>query len=169
MRITIQEYNPDWQTQFENEKQQLLDVISVLDIQIEHIGSTSVQGLGAKPVIDIMIGLKDFKSADILVPQIQQLGYEYISRHEGIMPYRKFFTKRQNGQPSHNIHLVEIRTEFWFRHLAFRNHLRNNMEDRDRYYQLKKELAKREWNDGNEYANAKSEFIRLIEKRALAI
>ena len=85
-----------------------------------------------------------------------------------MMPYRRFFTKRQNGQSTHNVHLVGIGTEFWLRHLAFRDHLRNNAGDRDKYYELKKELAKRDWKDGNEYAAAKSEFIRLIEAKATA-
>ena len=79
------------------------------------------------------------------------------------MPYRRFFTKDSNGKRTHHIHMVEIDTEFWSRHLKFRDQLRNNSNYKDQYYKLKLDLAKREWKDGNEYAAAKSEFIKMVE------
>ena len=118
----------------------------------------------AKPVIDIMIGLIDFNTANNHISAITELGYTYVSEFENEMPYRKFFTKEFNGKRSHHIHMVELKTEFWNRHLKFRNHLRLDNEDRDKYMDLKMNLAKREWTDVNEYASAKSEFIRNIEK-----
>ena len=163
MRITIEPYSPEWKTAFKKESSLLLRTIGEPNIVIEHIGSTSVEGLGAKPVIDIMIGLKDFRTANNHIKAIENLGYRYISEYENVMPYRRFFTKDSNGKRTHHIHMVEIDTEFWSRHLKFRDQLRNNSNYKDQYYKLKLDLAKREWKDGNEYAAAKSEFIKMVE------
>ena len=164
MKIIIETYNPKWTLEFEKESKLLLNSIKEQGCKIEHIGSTSIKGLGAKPVIDIMIGLIDFNTADNHISAITRQGYTYVSEFENEMPYRRFFTKEINRKRTHHIHMVELETEFWNRHLKFRNHLRLNNEDRDKYMDLKMNLAKREWADGNEYAAAKSEFIRNIEK-----
>ena len=165
MRIVIEKYNPEWKTKFEKESKLLTGVISESGIQIEHIGSTSVIGLGAKPIIDIMIGLKDFKTADNHIEAIVNLGYNYVKKYESIMPFRRFFTKGTVGNRTHHLHMVEINSEFWVRLLRFRNHLRENKEHRDKYLELKINLAKREWEDSNDFAEAKTEFIRRIEEK----
>ena len=168
MKITIENYNPNWRNRFETEKQLLIKTLSPLNIKIEHIGSTSVEGLAAKPIIDIMIGLENFNLADEQIEKIENLGYQYISKYEDIMPFRRFFVKENNGIRTHHIHMVEIGTKFWTRHLLFRDHLKINIDDRDKYCKLKKELAKQDWIDGDEYAKAKSEFIQAIERKAVA-
>ncbi len=95
----------------------------------------------------------------------RQLGYTYIAAYEDVMPYRRFFIKEKDGVRTHHIHMVEKDTEFWERHLAFRDCLRNNTLERQAYYKLKKELSSKEWKDGNDYAAAKTDFIRTIEKK----
>jgi GrpB-like predicted nucleotidyltransferase (UPF0157 family) len=164
MKITIVDYDPDWPELFEIEKLRLMDVLLKIEINIEHIGSTSVEGLAAKPVIDILIGVNKFIHAEELVKPIINLGYQYISEFEDVMPYRKFFIKEDFQVRTHHVHMVETGTEFWNRHLGFRNYLRQNSDIRDAYGDLKKHLAKKEWKDGNEYASAKTEFIQSIEK-----
>ncbi len=164
MKIIIDPYNPNWKIDFFRESEMLQEAIDEINVSIEHIGSTSVEGLGAKPVIDIMVGLEDFRTADNYIKAIETLGYKYISEYENVMPYRRFFTKNSNGNRTHHIHIVEIDTEFWNRHLKFRNQLRNNTKLRDEYHKLKLELAKKEWEDGNKYATAKSDFIKEVER-----
>lgn len=166
MKVSIVEYRPQWRKMFEEEKQLLQSVLDEVSAKVEHVGSTAVNGLAAKPVIDIMIGLPDFSVADDLVPSIEALGYEYIKKYENEMPFRRFFVKNLNGVRTHHIHMVEIDSEFWGRHLLFRNYLRQNPETAKKYAALKKQLAEREWEDVNEYADAKTEFIRGIENRA---
>ena len=83
------------------------------------------------------------------------------------MPYRRFFTKELDRIRTHHIQMVGFETEFWIRHLSFRDHLRENYEDRDKYLKLKMELAKMDWVDGNQYADAKSEFIKGIEEKII--
>ena len=164
MRIIIEKYSPEWKKLFDFEKEKLKFVFGNNGM-VEHIGSTSIEGLDAKPVIDIMIGLTDFAEASNYIQPIIQLGYTYISSYEDVMPYRRFFIKEKDGVRTHHIHMVERDTEFWERRLAFRDCLRNNTLERDAYYKLKKELSAKEWKDGNDYAAAKTDFIRAAEKK----
>lgn len=167
MKVTVVEYRPQWPGMFEEEKLELLRAFSgEVSAQVEHIGSTAVKGLAAKPIIDIMIGLPDFSVADQFVTRIEALGYEYIKKYEVEMPFRRFFVKNLQGIRTHQIHMVEIGGEFWARHLLFRDYLRQNPEAAQRYSALKKQLAEREWEDVNEYADAKTEFIRSVENKA---
>ncbi len=151
---------------FEEERQSLQAALVEASAEVEHIGSTAVVGLAAKPVIDIMVGLPDFSVADKLVPTIEALGYEYIKKYEDEMPFRRYFVKDRDGVRTHQIHMVEVGGEFWRRHLLFRDYLRQNPETADEYAALKKQLAGREWADVNEYADAKTEFIKGIEGKA---
>jgi len=166
MKVSIVEHRPQWREMFKEEKQLLHAILGEVSAKIEHIGSTAVNGLAAKPVIDIMIGLPDFSVADNFVPKIEALGYEYIKKYEDEMPFRRYFFKNIAGGRTHQIHMVEIGSEFWERHLLFRDYLRQNPEMVNQYAALKKQLAEREWEDVNEYADAKSEFIRSIENKA---
>lgn len=166
MRVTVVEYSPVWPDLFEQEKRLLQSVLANTGAVIEHVGSTAVPGMAAKPIIDLMLGLRDFSQANSLIPKITAQGYLYISKHEDVMPDRRFFTKQQGQTKTHHIHMVEIGSDFWERHLLFRNYLRQNPEAARDYTALKKELTQREWRDGNEYANAKTEFIRGIESLA---
>ena len=117
MEIILSEYDSQWPALFEREKAVLLSIIGPLNPTIEHMGSTSVPGLFSKPIIDIMVGLPDFGHADRLVPKIQVLGYTYISQYEDEMPYRRFFKKLEDKVATHHIHMVEINSDFWVRHL----------------------------------------------------
>lgn len=166
MKVTIVEYRSSWQEQFEHESALLKNALAGIGAVIEHIGSTSVMGLAAKPIIDIMIGLPDFSVADSFVPRIVTLGYEYVPKYEDVMPYRRYFKKRQQDATTHHVHMVEADSEFWKRHLRFRNYLRENPEAAAEYAALKKVLAVHEWQNGNQYADAKTEFIKKIEDKA---
>lgn len=166
MKVSVVEYNQHWRKMFEDEKQLLQTTLGEESAKIEHIGSTAVVGLAAKPIIDIMIGLPDFSVVNTFVPKIESLGYEYISKYEDEMPFRRYFAKNRDLVRTHQIHMVEIGSEFWERHLLFRDYLRQNPEVADEYAVLKKKLAAREWTDVNEYADDKTEFIKSIESRA---
>lgn len=166
MKIILSEYNPQWPMLFEREKAAIFSVIGNFNPTIEHIGSTSVPALAAKPIIDIMVGLTDLNDADFLVSQIEELGYTYFSQYEDEMPYRRFFRKGAGDVVTHHIHMVAIDSEFWVRHLLFRNCLRENPEIALKYADLKRNLAQKEWGDSNDYADAKSNFIRSIEQYA---
>jgi GrpB-like predicted nucleotidyltransferase (UPF0157 family) len=166
MKITLAEYSEDWAQLFHKERTLLKAWLGETAAAVEHIGSTSVKGLAAKPIIDIMVGLNDFAVADFMVPKVVALGYDYIARYNDLMPYRRFLVREVKQVRTHQIHMVEIYSEFWNRHLLFRDYLRANPAVMNSYAALKKQLAKRDWKDVNEYADAKTEFIRKAEKEA---
>ncbi len=168
MKVEVVDYRPEWAQLFATEKTLLSDALGQPDATIEHIGSTSVPGLAAKPVIDIMIGLPDFSLANSFVPHIVALGYDYIAKYEEIMPERRYFRKLVEDRHTRHIHMVEIGSEFWQRHLLFRDYLRTNAQAVQEYADLKKSLAMREWQDRNEYTDAKTEFIKNTEQQAAA-
>jgi GrpB-like predicted nucleotidyltransferase (UPF0157 family) len=166
MKVAVVEYNKEWPKLFDQERNLLLTELGKTAVCIEHIGSTSVPGLAARPVIDIMAGLRDFAEADSLVPKVTDLGYTYIREYEDVIPNRRFFRKTQNGKDTHHIHMVEIGSEFWERHLLFRDYLKENPETATEYALLKKKLARHQWKDTNDYAEAKTQFIKGIEEQA---
>jgi GrpB-like predicted nucleotidyltransferase (UPF0157 family) len=166
MKIEIVEYRQEWAQLFQKEKTALDAALRPAKVVIEHVGSTAVPGLAAKPIIDIMIGLVDFSIANSLVPPIIALGYDYIAEYEAVMPERRYFQKNMDKKRTHHIHLVEIGSEFWDRLLLFRDYLCMNASAMQEYAKLKKSLATREWQDMNEYAYAKTAFVKDMEKRA---
>lgn len=165
MKIILETYNANWKSMFEEEREVLLKKFVNAGLSIEHIGSTAVEGLMAKPVIDILVGVNDFSGVDTLIPGMEKLGYSYISKYEDVMPGRRFFIKEKEGIRTHHVHMVQKGDDFWTRHLFFRDHLRNDSVAKEKYQELKMALANREWNNGDEYASAKNDFIRSIEKR----
>lgn len=167
MKIRLVEYDPEWPVMFARERELLRSVLGEAVVQIEHIGSTSVEGLVSKPIIDILIGLRDFGEADGLVKRIVGLGYVYYPQYEEVMPDRRFFKKMEGEAATHHIHMVEVGGTFWERHLRFRDYLRGHPDTREEYAMLKRELAKRDWVDTNDFAKAKTEFIQGVERQAV--
>ncbi len=188
MKITIEPYSPAWSKQFIHESEGILNVLKSLKPIIHHIGSTSVAGLSAKPIIDIMIGLNSIEELNIIIPSMQSLGYSYVSRYEVQMPYRRYFVRYSSSkgleyvpvvdsstqnmteagyQSLVHVHSVVIDSEFWERHLAFRDYLRQYPVERDKYGAFKLNLAKEEWENGLEYSAAKHDFIQAMQRKAL--
>ena len=165
MKIFLAAYDPDWPRQFAAEREALRGVAGAA-AEIEHIGSTSVPGLAAKPIIDILIGAEDLGQTDCLVPALAGVGYGYVPEYEDELPERRYFEKFRDGRCTHHVHMVVTGSDFWVRHLAFRDFLRAHPEVRADYEALKRRLSERDWRDGNEYADAKTEFIRAVEARA---
>ena len=163
--IILVDYDPNWPTLFEQEKARLIATIGSHIVQIEHIGSTAVPGLAAKPIIDILVGVRQLADATPCVrPLVQELGYQYVPEFEIDIPERRYFRR---GMPrTHQIHLVETDSAFWRRHLAFRDYLRTHPADVDAYAELKQALAIRYRDDRAGYTDAKSHFIQAIEAKA---
>ena len=161
-KVILAEYDENWAVEFENERNAIQRAITDYKIGIEHVGSTSVESLCAKPIIDILIGIERFNDGFECVTDLEAIGYE--SKGENGVPGRHFFAK---GNPrTHHIHMVEMNSNFWNEHLLFRNYLRNNSEARIQYSELKKELALKYENDREKYTSSKAEFIKEIIKKA---
>jgi GrpB-like predicted nucleotidyltransferase (UPF0157 family) len=170
MRIIILPYDCNWPKLFEEEKVRLQQVLSDRAVSIQHIGSTSVPGLAAKPIIDILIAIPSLAEADeFCIQPLIDLGYEYGKEFEIKTPQRRFFRlQTPDGVRTHNVHLARINSDWWVDHLLFRDYLRGSAETRRAYEALKRSLAEREWETSQDYTEAKTEFIlnTLQEARA---
>jgi len=147
--IVIADYDPQWPLMFRAERRLILDTAGGETFaRIEHVGSTAVPGLAAKPIIDIMAGVHalDAVTADVIA-RLASIGYEYVAEYERPndvdegMPERRYFRKDREGARAFHLHVVEKGSAFWVRHLRFRNYLRYFPEDRDAYADLKRAIA----------------------------
>ncbi len=165
--IQVVSYDATWPRKYEKEKTAILDQIGLVGVQLEHVGSTAVPGLGAKPIIDILLGLQQFGDIDHCMPILEGMGYHYIFNFEAIFPDRRFFYKRnQNGRRTYHVHMVEIGCPFWVDHLLFRDYLREHPGEAEEYYDLKLKLAGDYQTDRLGYNDAKTEFIQGVMGRA---
>ena len=156
--VRVVSYEEDWKTLFEQEKQLLDLAIGGYAEFIEHVGSTAVRGLDAKPIIDIAVALASIDLADRCVEPLRRLGYRYKGEY-GIAG-RHYFVK---GNPrTHHLHMVESGGEFWENHLLFRNHLRDNPAVANEYRELKLMLAAKYQHDRDAYQEGKGEFIQRV-------
>ena len=159
-KVVIAPYNPAWPQMFEHERIVLRDSFRGTEAKIEHVGSTSVYGLGAKPVIDIMIGVSRLKDAEERVGTLELAGYEYVANYESAIPERRYFRKPRSKPRSIHLHCVLRGHEFWNQHLLFRDYLRNHPSVAEDYYQLKCDLSKRY--NKVEYTEKKGQFISSV-------
>ncbi len=165
--VIIVDYDPNWPDAFSAEKARIEAALTGEDYRVEHVGSTAVPGLSAKPIIDILIGVPDLEAADRCVPALVALGYEYFPEHEATMPERRYLDRI--GEPlSYHLHMVAVGGEFWQRHLAFRDYLRAHPEVAAQYDRLKRDLARSYRDDREGYTSAKTDFIRTVESVALS-
>ena len=163
--VVIIDYDPQWPILYEEEKGRILEAVGHLIVAIEHVGSTAVPGLGAKPIIDIMVAVSDLADARQCIDPLQGIGYEYAPELDASMPQRRYFDKGPAEARIH-LHMVELASEFWQRHLLFRGFLRDHPQVAQEYEQLKRELAARYGPDRVGYTEAKTSFIRSVEDRA---
>jgi GrpB-like predicted nucleotidyltransferase (UPF0157 family) len=166
--VEIVPYDPAWPEMYAYEAIRLRAVIDPAQVVgIEHFGSTAVPGLAAKPVIDILIAVTSLARAKTtLVEPIITLGYLYWG--DNPKTDRMFFVK---GMPphgkrrTHHVHITEPEGEMWQYRLAFRDHLRANPDEAERYEALKKDLAARYPTDRDRYTDAKSEYIADVYRK----
>lgn len=158
--IRVVKYNPEWVQTFHDEAIKIKEALGNNCTETHHIGSTSVPGLSAKPIIDILPVVVDLRAVDEKNFKMQELGYE-VKGEYGFM-LRRFFVKAK----AFHVHVFEQNNSDIERHLKFRNWMRNNPKDRDAYATLKKDLAKHYPNDMTSYCLGKDEFIGNIDEKA---
>lgn len=156
--VRLTPYTNKWERLFEEEKSRLQGVIGRYVLDIQHVGSTSIPGMVAKPIIDIAIAVKNFEEASVCIKPIEQLGYEY--KGENGISRRHFFVK---GNPrTHHIHMNEIGSRDWNDQIIFRNYLTHHEEIAKEYSELKMVLAQRYPTDRQAYQDNKAPFIERV-------
>lgn len=166
-KVKIVNYDPQWPILYEKEKALIQKAIGHIIVGIEHIGSTAVPSLGAKPIIDILVAVNHLSDAEQCITPLQSIGYEYVPEYEASIPERRYFHKGHPPKEQHyHLHMVELTSDFWKKHLLFRDHLRTHPKVAQKYYELKKRLALKYGSDREGYTEAKTSFIKSIVTKA---
>jgi len=160
--VAVVAYEAKWPQLFEIESEKLRAALGDNVVSLEHIGSTAVPGLVAKPVIDLLAGLRTFPLSSQRIAVLEGLGYEYLG--ENGIPGRLFFRK---GRPrSHHVHAVLFGEDHWERHLAFRDYLRANAREKNAYAEFKRTLVREVGGDRDRYVDGKEMYAAALEQRA---
>jgi len=160
--IRIVAYDPEWPRTYELHADRIRRALGESLLLIEHIGSTSVPGLGAKPIIDILVVVPDSSDEASYVPHLEATGYQLRVREPDFHEHRMLRTPERDV----HIHVFPEEAPEIERYLAFRDRLRTRPEERTRYEQVKRELAKRSWPHMNAYADAKGDVVESIIRAA---
>lgn len=167
-QVIIVDPDSGWPALFEAEQTRLRLTLGHKLLLIEHMGSTAIPGLAAKPIIDLIAAVRDLDDMRAWVEPLQTLGYSYISKFEAEMPERRFFQKHDaEGQRTHHLHLYDLPTFHARPERLFRDYVRAHPEVAQRYAQLKRSLAERLGHDRAAYTEAKTDFIQSVVTRAL--
>ena len=164
MKILLADYDPRWPELFEREADRVRAALGGRVLQLEHTGSTSVPGLAAKPVIDMLLVVRDSADEEAYVPALEGAGYRLRFREAHWHEHRLF-----NGPDTEtNLHVFSHGCPEIDRILRFRDWLRSHPEDRDLYAQAKRALSGKHWEQVQDYADAKTGIVEDILARALA-
>jgi GrpB-like predicted nucleotidyltransferase (UPF0157 family) len=161
--IELVDYDPGWPALFEREADRIRATLGERALRIEHVGSTSVRGLAAKPIIDILLVVADSADEDAYVAPLEAAGYALRIREPEWHEHRIL----KGPDTNINLHVFTSGSDEIERMLAFRDRLRDHDDERLRYERAKRELAERRWKYVQDYADAKTEVVEAIIARAL--
>ena len=158
VEIRLVDYDAAWSELFEQQAGRIRKALGEVALRVEHIGSTSVADLSAKPIIDILLVVVNSGDEESYLPNLEQAGYQLRVREPGGDEHRMLRTPMRDV----HIHVYSIGCGEIERCLVFRDRLRASVEDRELYAQTKRDLAARDWSDTNAYAAAKTSVIEAI-------
>ncbi|MGC5775404.1 GrpB family protein [Paenibacillus pabuli] len=161
--VEIVEPNPEWSSQAQEEIRQLRDSLQHLNIhRFEHIGSTSIPGLPAKPIIDLMGEVQSWDDMDMIADQLNPIEWNYVPPELDGREYRRFWVKVKDGKRAVHLHLMRPGEKRWDRQVQFRDVLRQRPDLVESYAALKAKLADENKDDREAYTAAKTEFILQV-------
>jgi len=160
--VVLVEYDPTWPQRFELERQRIAVALGGRALSVEHIGSTSVVGLVAKPIIDICVVVEDSSDEASYVPDLEAAGYELRVREPDWHEHRMLRTAAHDV----HVHVFTLGSSEIDRHLAFRDRLRSDDADRELYASTKRALAEQDWPTMQHYADAKTDVVDAILARS---
>ncbi len=159
--LTISPFREEWKRLFELEKENIEEAIGDYVEDIQHVGSTSIPGMSAKPILDIAIAVDDFEGAGICIEPLAGIGYEF--KGENGIPRRHYFLKGKAR--THHIHMFEKTSKDWNQTILFRDCLRSNHGLAEDYMRLKRTLAHRSGSDRKSYQAGKGDFIDAVIRK----
>jgi GrpB-like predicted nucleotidyltransferase (UPF0157 family) len=167
--IVVREYDPRWPVLFEEERLRLVPALGALAVSVEHVGSTAVVGLAAKPIIDILVGVRSLVEARaVCAERLAALGYVHIADTEAWLPDELLFRKGPPGPWTHHVHIMEPDSARWDEFVLVRDYLRRHLEIAVAYGELKKAVALVFGDDIAGFRNAKAPFVQRLLANARA-
>lgn len=163
-KVKLLPHNHEWADLYKDEEKIICSAIGKYIKSIQHVGSTSIQGVNSKPIIDIAIGVASLKDAERCVKAMEVLGYEY--KYYAEVRGRRFFAKGSRSNRTFYVHMEPIGGRVWKNHILFRDYLRIHEEGIEEYNNVKKLLAKEYKDDCQTYTMKKDPFIKKILKMA---
>ena len=160
--IVAVDYDPRWPALFESEKERLAVLLGARAVDIQHIGSTAIPGLAAKPIIDIAVGFQELQTAESCIPLLEDAGYAYEPDLEAALPGRRFLWRVNSAGQRYHLHVASIHSPLWINPLAFRDYLRRHPKAVSEYRQLKAALAEACGSDIGAYVDGKAGFVQKI-------
>lgn len=160
--VALQAYDASWSARFATERERLLALFPGRLIAIEHMGSTAVPGLVAKPVIDMLAGVVSMEEARVLAGPLCAAGYTTSAEFNATLTDRQWFMRWADGRRTHHLHLVVHGSPAWRQRLYFRDALRASPELAATYAALKADLASKHPTDREAYTEAKAAFVRAV-------
>lgn len=161
IEVVLTDYDPRWVDIYRTHRDRIRDALAPADVEIEHIGSTSVPGLAAKPIVDVVVAVPDITDEESYLHPLLGAGYLLRVREPG---HRLVRTPARDV----HVHIYERGADAIDRYLLLRDRLRADADDRTRYEAVKRALLQTSWSDMNDYAAAKTDIIRDIMDRARA-
>lgn len=158
--VRVVPYDPEWRSLYEREASLLRAVMGRSALCVEHIGSTALEGMDSKPIIDLMVAVESLDEAAASVPHLEALGYEF--RPDSGVADRLFFAKGAREHRTHHLSLAEPSSNFYAEKLLFRDYLRAHREAFDEYRALKKRLARLHAHDRASYTEGKRVFVERV-------
>ena len=165
--IIVRNYDPEWPRLFEEERARVQAALGSVVSAVEHVGSTAVPGLAAKPIIDILVGVESLSTARAsCVEPLAALGYTYVAEYESWLPGELFFRKGIPGPWTHHAHVMERENPRWSGLILFRDYLRRHLEVARAYATLKEALALVFEDDIGGFRNGKAPFVQAVMEKA---
>ncbi len=159
--VKLSEHNPKWEIAFKKEKKLLKKKFGDTIIAIEHIGSTAIPGIVAKPILDINIGVRSLKIARNMKEKFEQLGYEYRGSNERLKE-QELYVRGPESKRTHHVHVAVYGSNYWRKDIFFRDYLRSHLDIATEYAALKTKLARKYASDRGVYSDSKNEFIQKV-------
>jgi GrpB-like predicted nucleotidyltransferase (UPF0157 family) len=158
--------DPSWPLAYATERERLQSVLPGVFIDVQHIGSTAVPGLAAKPIIDVLAGVVSMAVAESVIAPLCASGYTTSAEFNKTLSDRKWLMRWAEGRRTHHLHVVVHGGQAWHERLRFRDALRASAELAARYAELKADAARKHPVDREAYTQAKTEFIRAVAATA---
>jgi GrpB-like predicted nucleotidyltransferase (UPF0157 family) len=160
--VALADYDPAWPERFDAERRRLMDALPGTFVDIAHIGSTAVPGLRAKPLIDLLAGVRTLDDMFAINDVMDRIGYTTSAEINASLKTRQWFMRQSDGVRTHHLHVV-VHDDFeWDVRVGFRDKLRSDPDIRERYLALKEELARKFGHHRDAYTEGKTDFINAV-------